>query len=222
MKRFFIVIILFNCLASNILAQNIINYSETKQRVLLRTGIDPSWNLVLSYQRNVKLNNMNKAITAYGEWKASVVRPGLNNWDANFGGIIPLFKKNNFVIINDLYGSLGKLKTRNFNSFDFLLGDRINIGFFKEKSYFAFTTEYNKFLLTHLTHTDYYRNTFYEDAKDGWYKSTGGYFQFGFTGGFTFNKKFDLYAEIKLPLTEKFDSYNGSPFHINLGFGYRF
>jgi peptidoglycan/LPS O-acetylase OafA/YrhL len=34
--------------------------------------------------------------------------------------------------------------------------------------------------------------------------------------------KYDIHLEVKMPFTEKFNSYNGSPFHVNLAFGYRF
>jgi len=222
MKNFFTAGILLCFIFQDVFSQNIINNSYSKQRILLRTGIDPSLNIAITYQRNLKLKFLNNEITSYGEWKASVVRFGVQNWDMNIGGIIPIYKKNNFLIINDLYGSLGKLKTKNFDAWGILLGDRINIGFYTEKHYFALLAEYNKNLLTHLLHTDFYRRTFYEDADDGWYKSTGGFFQFGFAGGWTMRKKYDLYIELKYPITEKFDSFGGSPFNINLGLGFRF
>ena len=50
----------------------------------------------------------------------------------------------------------------------------------------------------------------------------GGMFQFGIDGGVTIKNKYDTHLEIKMPFTERFNSYGGSPFHVNPGPGYRF
>ncbi len=76
--------------------------------------------------------------------------------------------------------------------------------------------------MNRIEHTAFYRTTYYEDAEDGWYKGAGGMFQFGIESGGTIKEKYDIHFEIKLPFTEKFNSYGGSPFHVNLGLGYRF
>jgi hypothetical protein len=86
----------------------------------------------------------------------------------------------------------------------------------------AFTAEYKKIYLNHIEHTDFYKETYYKDVVDGWYKGAGGMFQFGIEGGYTFMDKIDAHVELKLPFTEKFNSYGGSPMHVNLGIGYRF
>ena len=82
--------------------------------------------------------------------------------------------------------------------------------------------KYEKNFVNKLTHTQTFRDQYYEGAVDGWYKGGGGTFQFGVAGGMTFMEKVDVHLEIKLPVTEKFNNYAGSPLHVNLGLGYRF
>lgn len=215
-----IIHMLFCLLASQFVqGQNIPSTGDYSHRVIVSTGIDPSWNLSLNYQRNVNLHS--RMLIAYGEWEASVVRPGFRNWDTNLGAVIPLLKKGNFNLLTDPYLSFGRLETRNFNSLSVLLGNEVSAGFFNEKKYVAFLFAYNKILATHLAHSAYYRDTFFEDSRDAWYSSTGGYFQFGISWGFTFGSRHDLFMEIKIPVNESFGGFGGSPAHINLGYGYR-
>lgn len=199
--------------------QNTLHNSDYSQRYLVGTGIDPSWNVSFSYQRIVNLNG--NTFTAYGEWEASVVRPGFKNCDGNLGAVISLLRKNNFHVLTDPYFSLGRLETRNFKSLSTLVGNEVSAGFFKVNKYITLLVSYNRILATHLEHSNFYRETFFEDARDAWYRSTGGFFQFGLGGGFTFNSKHDIFIEFKIPVTERFGGFGGSPAHLNLGYGIR-
>lgn len=216
-----VIIHMFICLIASQFAQgqNNVSISDYSQRIIVSTGIDPSWNVSFAYQRNLRVNK--RVITSYGELEASVVRPGIRNWDAYMGAIIPLFAINSFHLLTDPCFSLGRLETRNFDSFSMLLGNEVAAGFFKERKYFSFLIAYNRIIATHISHSDFYREAFFEDAQNGWYRSTGGYFQFGISGGFTLGSKHELFMELKIPLTEEFGGFGGSPAHINLGYGYR-
>ena len=41
-------------------------------------------------------------------------------------------------------------------------------------------------ITTHIAHSQFYRDTVYADAKDGWYANTGGEFYYGLLGGYSF------------------------------------
>jgi hypothetical protein len=126
------------------------------------------------------------------------------------------------MIVNNVNLSAGGVTTKNFISKKFAVGDEAAFGFYKKRWFIVATAEYEKIYLNRIEHTEFYRTTYYEDAKDGWYKGAGGMFQFGLEGGRTIKGKYDIYLEIKLPFTEKFNNYGGSPFHVNIGLGYRF
>lgn len=219
MYRLIISICIFSIASQVVKGQNILHKSDHTHRVIISTGIDPSWNASLCYQRNVGVNL--SVLTAYAEWEASVVRPGIRNWDANLGAVIPLFNRNNFHLLTDPSVSMSRIETRNFNSFGVLAGNEIAAGFFKDESYFSFLFAYNQILASYLSPSDFYRTTFFEDAQRSWYSSTGGYFQFGISAGLTFIQKHDIFIELKIPLKEDLGGFGGSPAHINLGYGYR-
>lgn len=223
MKNIKIIFISIVCLftAGQLSAQAIINNDpDFNNRAYLRAGIEPATMLTIGYERKFDLHSLPQNLVAYAEYGVSVAN--LRNAELKAGGIIPVFQRRNFMIINDLNVSAGSLSAKNFDSNKFALADEMAFGIYKPKWFFALTAEYEKILLTRIEHTDFYRETYYEDALDGWYKGSGGMFQFGFETGRTFAGRYDVNLEFKLPLTGQFNAYGGSPAHLNLGLGFRF
>jgi len=202
-------------------AQTIINNDETNNnRAYIKAGIDPATLLSIGYERQLGLPFVKRHLVAYAEWGFSMAN--LNNSELKIGGILPLIETENFKVINTLDVSAGTLTAKNFESKKFAVADELALGIYKPKWFLALTAEYEKIYLNYIEHSDFYKETYFTEVADGWYKSAGGMFQFGFEGGRTFFEKYDVHVELKMPVTEKFNSYNGSPAHINLGIGYRF
>jgi len=202
-------------------AQTIINDSPTENRAYFRVGIEPTTMITFGYQRNFNVGSLSRNLTSYAEWGTSMYRFGLNNSELRIGGILPVFERGSFKVVSDLNLSAGSVTTQHFDSRKFAVGVEVPIGFYKERWFVATTVEYEKIYLNHIEHTDFYRVTYYEDAEDGWYKGGGGVFQFGIEGGTTIKEKYDIHLEAKVPFTERFNSYRGSPLHVNIGLGYR-
>lgn len=47
---------------------------------------------------------------------------------------------------------------------------------------------FDKAIITHITHTDWYRTYFYPGAKDGWYLDAGGTYHYGAVAGVAFGR----------------------------------
>lgn len=202
-------------------AQALITDDNTiKNRAYLKAGIDPATTLTVGYERKIGLPFLNQNMSAYAEWGVSLAN--IENSELKIGGILPLFTKGSFKIVNNLNLSAGTMASKNFNSNKFAIADELTFGLYKPKWFIGLTAEYEKIILTRLEHSDFYHETYYEGVTDGWYKGAGGMFQFGIEGGRTFYNKYDIHVEFKFPFTEKLNSYYGSPAHINLGVGYRF
>ena len=208
--------------AGQLLAQTIINDASTNSRAFMRVGIEPTTMIYFGFQRNVNVGVLNKKVTTFAEWGTSATRFGWSNSELKIGGLFILLERGSFHIVNNLNLSAGSNATHNFESNKFAFGIELAFGFYKKRWFFATTGEYEKIYLNRIEHTDYYRTIYYNAAKDGWYKGAGGLFQFGIEGGFTVKGRYDIHLEVKLPFTEKFNSYGGSPMHVNLGLGYRF
>lgn len=221
MKHLIIIIALMLC-AFQLSAQTILNDSINQNRAYLRMGIEPTAMLTFGYQRNFNIGIKDRLLTTYGEWSTSLFKFGVRNSELKIGGIIPIVQYGNFMVVNNLGFSAGFTTNKHFDSGKFAVSDEVAIGLYKNKWFIAGTIEYEKIYLNHIEHTDFYRTTYYDDAKDGWYKGGGGMFQFGIEGGIRVKERIDIHAELKVPFTEKFNGYGGSPFHVNLGVGYRF
>jgi hypothetical protein len=216
-KMKYITILIIALVAINqVSAQNIMDSSEAGGRPYLRIGIEPNTMITFGYQHNFS------KVAAYAEWSSSLVRFGWDNSELEIGGLLPILQMGSFRVVNNLHASAGSVETQNFDSAKFAAGDELAVGFYHGSWFFAATGEYEKIYLSHIEHTEFYRKTYYEDAKDGWYGFPGGTFQFGIEGGVTIKKKYDIHLEVKVPYTESFNSYNGSPLHVNLRLGYRF
>ena len=219
-SKILVVLVLFT-VGNSLSAQSLLNNEkDIKNRAYVRAGIDPAAIVSLGYERKLALPFLEQNMTAYAEWGVSIAE--LENSELKIGGILPVLSVGSFKVVNNLNLSAGTMTAKNFNSNKFAIADEIALGFYKPNWFFALTAEYDKIILTHLEHTDFYKETYYEEVTDGWYHGAGGMFQFGIEGGRTFYGKYDVHLELKLPITEKFNSYSGSPGHINIGVGYRF
>lgn len=78
----------------------------------------------------------------------------------------------------------------------------INPGFYKKSWFVATEITYDKMLLSHIKNSDLYKEVYYSEAKDGWYKNTGGNFHFGFIAGKTL-KKGELNIKLGMITTEQ-------------------
>jgi len=220
MKNIYIIIIAIVLLVTvnELSAQTIIDTgSVTNNRVYLSAGIYPATMLSFGYEHKFDISFLKRPVSVFAEVGVSITN--FKGSELRFGGILPVFEKRNFKIINTLNVSAGILSTKNFDSKRSAIADEVAIGFYREASFIAITAGYKKIYLNKIEHTDYYRETYHEDAVDS-NKGTGGIFMFGLIGGITIEKKYDILLVLKLPFTEKFNSYDSSPVHLNLMIGY--
>lgn len=79
---------------------------------------------------------------------------------------------------------------------------------------------FDKAIITHVTHSDWYRTYFYPDAKDGWYLTGGGTFHYGGTAGVSLGPT-ELVARYGWRRTEAFGELT-PPIYAGLGLGIGF
>lgn len=79
---------------------------------------------------------------------------------------------------------------------------------------------FDKNIITHLQHSDWYHTYFYPEARDGWYLPGGGTFHYGVTGGVAIGPT-ELALRLGRQRTEQFDDLL-PPVYASLGLGIRF
>lgn len=57
------------------------------------------------------------------------------------------------------------------------------LGMYRRRWFMAGEFGFDKAIITHITHSDWYRTYFYPEAKDGWYLNAGGTYHYGLAGG---------------------------------------
>ena len=94
------------------------------------------------------------------------------------------------------------------------------VGVYKQRWFLGGEFGYDEAVITYLTHSDWYRDHYYPDAKDGWYLNTDGTFHYGVTSGVSIGQ-----TEIALlagqQRTQDFNEL-AQPYYLSLGVGVRF
>lgn len=220
MKKIYTIIIAF-LFIQNLGAQNMFNLNETKNITYLRYGIEPTIVFAVGHMHVFNINGINRNLAVLGEFSRPQKSFG-NNYELKTGGIMPVVQLRDWGFTFQLNFSTGHVETKNFESQKIAFDYALNLGLYKEKWYLSLVGEYENIMANKITNSQYYRDYAYPEAKDGWYKGAGGNVQFGLETGFTIKQRFDVNFDLKVPFSEKFNSYNGSPAHTNVTLGYRF
>ena len=94
------------------------------------------------------------------------------------------------------------------------------LGVYKPRWFVAGEFGFDKAIITYLTHSDWYREHYYPDAKDGWYLNAGGTFHDGLTGGMAIGRT-ELTARIGQQRTENFNALTPPLYgSLSVGFGF--
>lgn len=93
------------------------------------------------------------------------------------------------------------------------------VGVYKPGWFAGWEFGFDKAIVTHISHTDWYRQ-FYPGAKDGWYIDTGGTYHYGFTGGIAVGRV-EIAGKFGWQRTEHFNDL-APPMYVSLGTGLMF
>jgi len=94
------------------------------------------------------------------------------------------------------------------------------LGVYRHGWFVAGEFGFDKAIITHVTHSDWYRTYFYPDARDGWYLTGGGTFHYGVTAGLGLGPT-ELVARYGWRRTENWGDLT-PPVYASLGVGVAF
>ena len=94
------------------------------------------------------------------------------------------------------------------------------LGVYRPRWFAAGEVGKDKAIITHVKHTDWYRQNFYADAKDGWYLDAGGTLRHGIAAGLTVGRV-ELMTRMGWLKTEDYNRVMTPGYaSIGVGFGY--
>ena len=79
---------------------------------------------------------------------------------------------------------------------------------------------FDKAIITHVTHSEWYRTYFYQNARDGWYLDAGGTYHYGFIAGVAIGR-IELLGRFGFRRTEELNDLL-PPLYAGTGLGYVF
>lgn len=94
------------------------------------------------------------------------------------------------------------------------------LGVYRRRWFMAGEFGFDKAIITHITHSDWYRTYFYPEAKDGWYLNAGGTYHYGLAGGVAIGPT-ELALRAGWLRTEHFNDMM-PPIYASLGVGFGF
>jgi hypothetical protein len=176
--------------------------AEKENTVYALFSYDPNLVFGVGYARAFDIKKIKRVFGLMLDISFPMFAFDFTNYKLDLGTRIAFFKSkwnliNRFSILNK--GASNAVYTANQIGFEEgLLG-----GYFAKDWFVAVEANYEKYLLTHMEHTDYYRHI-YPDVKDGWYKSMGGKWRFALQGGYTIKNVVEVALRVGTYWNEKF------------------
>jgi len=195
---------------------NVARYEDHRNHLLVTSGLDPAMVTELGYGRvfrafgrDLQLAGNAGVVTADVDVSDFRARLGAQTWllrwrSLHFTGSATFITRGTE---NSIYRGL------NFGS-DFTA----TLGAYRHGWFAAGEFGYDKAIITHITQSDWYRDNFYPEAKDGWYLDAGGTFHYGLTGGIALGRA-EIFARLGWRRTERFNDLI-PPVYGNLGVGF--
>ena len=197
---------------------NVARFGSERNRVYTTAGLDPAAITTLGYGRVVQVSGHAFQLTG----DVGVVAAGMDTRDfrARLGTQTSLLQWRSM----HLTGSATFITRGTENSIyrGINLGADFSgtLGMYRPGWFAASEFGFDKAIITHVTHSDWYRDNFYPDAKDGWYLDAGGTYHYGLAGGFALGRS-EIVGRVGLLRTERFNDLT-TPGYVSLGVGFGF
>jgi len=145
----------------------------------------------------------------------------LDDYKTKVGGQVRIFQKGKIQMSTKVYGIFRRYENSLVRLMNF--GSDVSgvVGYYKPRWFIAGEFGFDKAIVTNFKHSETYKDIF-PGVKDGWYEpATGGNFNYGLQGGFSF-KRNDIFLKAGRLITQDFKTKPFVPFYFQLGYNYKF
>lgn len=192
--------------------------SQQRQEIKLSYGLRPNMAFQAAYARQWP-GKLPLALSVGLE--TGLIQPLSENYALHFGGQLALFKKRGWLVANELLVETGHLESKIYKAKAWEIQELVTAGWYGRRSGVAIIAGFTQNLGTHLAHSDFYRNTGYADAKDGWYGGLGGYWQAGLRLNQNLWQHLNVSLQMSYAQSTKGYSIGPLPALVQLGAGWR-
>lgn len=216
-----LIVFIVSLLTSNILQAQTINWENLKKEERHILNINAGWEYSfvygLSYGYHLKTKMPIILESSFSLASGEVV---FDDFKTKIGGQINVFQIENFRFNAAIHGIYRRYENPIVTLQNFGADASTTIGYYKPKWFVAVEFGFDKAIVTHFKHSEIYKEV-YPEVKNGWYEpSTGGNFNFGIQGGYSFNKS-DLTLRAGKVMTQDFKTTPLIPFYLQIGYSYK-
>jgi len=197
---------------------NVARFDRGPNRVYTSFGLDPALVTTVGYSRVVPL--VGHPLQFSGD--VGIAAAALDTRD--FRGRVQVFTslvRWRFLYLNGSATAIIR-GTENsiYRGLNFGADFTATAGVYRTRWFAAGEFGFDKAVITYLKHSDWYRQYFYAEAKNGWYLDAGGTFHYGLVGGITVGRT-ELSLRGGFLRTEDFNDLV-PPAYVSLGVGVGF
>lgn len=212
---------LFSLLTSNVLQSQTINWEklhkDEKHILNINAGWEHSFVYGLSYGYHLKTKMPIILESSISFASGEVI---FDDFKTKIGGQINVYQINNFRLNASMHGIYRRYENPLVTLQNFGADVATIIGYYKTKWFIAGEFGFDKAIVTHFKHSQIYKDV-YPEVKNGWFEpATGGNFNFGIQGGYSFFRS-DLTLRAGKIITEDFKTTPMIPFYVQLGYNYK-
>ena len=198
---------------------NLKTIDSTKHIFHLGVGLDYSFSYALGYTRKL---NSKTPIIIHANFSIPAGENLLDDFKTKIGGQFVLINQSRLKASLALSGIYRTYKSPLVTLQNFGSEAKGVIGYYRPKWFIAGELGFDKAIVTHFKHSALFKETIYQDVKDGWYEpSTGGNLSYGLQTGYSF-KKSDLTLNIGKITTENIETTPLFPIYLMFGYNFRF
>lgn len=216
--------ITFGILLSAVVAQdaeaqwNVARFDMARNQVYTTFGLDPAFIASIGYGRVVPVLGQNVQLSS--EVGVATTGGDARDFRARLGTQLSVAHWRSVHLIGSATAVARGTDNIIYRGFNFGADVTGTVGVYRPRWFAAAEFGKDKAVITHVKHTDYYRENFHPDAKDGWYLDAGGTFHYGASAGVAIGK-LELSGRFGFQQTEDFNDVM-PPMYGSIGIGIGF
>ncbi|MBX2925699.1 MAG: hypothetical protein KF746_26115 [Chitinophagaceae bacterium] len=157
-----------------------------------------------------------------GEFSIPAGNELADDFKVRLGTQIRIAGLNHFQFSARVQGIARRYHNQSVTLFNFGSDFAGTLGYYRKHWFLGAEAGFDKAIVIHFKHSDWYKKNIYDNVQDGWYEpATGGNFYYGLQGSYSI-KKVDITIKAGKILQQDFKSQPLLPFYGQLGINFRF
>lgn len=205
--------------ASDAAAQwNVARFGTEPNRVYTNFGLDPALVTTAGYSRVMAVAGHRFQLS--GDVGVGAAKMDARDFRVRFQVLTTLVRWRSLYLNGSIVANTRGTENSVYRGINFGSDLTATAGVYRPRWFAAGDFGFDKAVITHVEHSDWYRRVFYPEARDGWYLDAGGTYHYGIAGGITMGRT-ELTGRVGFLRTEDFNDLT-PPVYAALGVGVGF